>query len=110
MLYGGPAAKGGLPVGDVILSVDNDVSDMSADLPHLIGAIKPNTRSKLTIVRDGERKTLTMQVGALLEKGEDGAASDFAQDAATDLAAMLPSRPRSKSTVWICPVGWSLPK
>ena len=109
-MYGGPAAKGGLRVGDVILSVDNDVIDMSADLPHLIGAIKPNTRAKLTIVRDGELKTLTMQVGACRKRARMGPLAILLKNAATDLASMLPSRPRSKSTVWICPVGWSLPK
>lgn len=35
---GGPAAKGGLQVGDVILSMNGQPIVMSADLPHLVGA------------------------------------------------------------------------
>ncbi|QGZ32190.1 Do family serine endopeptidase [Stutzerimonas stutzeri] len=75
VMDGGPAAKGGLRVGDVILSVNDSAIDMSADLPHLIGAIKPDTRAKLGIVRDGKRQTLTMQIGALPEEGEEVAAT-----------------------------------
>lgn len=76
VMDGGPAAKGGLRVGDVILSVDGHAIDMSADLPHLIGAIKPNTKAKLEIVRDGERETLTVQIGALPDEGEEAAAAE----------------------------------
>ncbi|EQM79258.1 DegQ family serine endoprotease [Stutzerimonas stutzeri] len=76
VMDGGPAAKGGLRVGDVILSVDGHAIDMSADLPHLIGAIKPNTKAKLEIVRDGERETLTVQIGALPDEGEEAATAE----------------------------------
>ena len=76
VMDGGPAAKGGLRVGDVILSVDGQDIDMSADLPHMIGTIKPNTRAKLGIVRDGERETLNVTIGALPEEGEEVAATD----------------------------------
>ncbi|AHL74588.1 serine peptidase [Stutzerimonas stutzeri] len=71
VMDGGPAAKGGLRVGDVILSVNDSAIDMSADLPHLIGAIKPDTKAKLGIVRDGEREILSIQIGALPEEGEE---------------------------------------
>lgn len=76
VMDGGPAAKGGLRVGDVILSVDGQDIDMSADLPHMIGTIKPNTRARLGIVRDGERETLNVTIGALPEEGEEVAATD----------------------------------
>lgn len=70
VMDGGPAAKGGLRVGDVILSVNDSAIDMSSDLPHLIGAIKPNTDAKLGIVREGARETITIQIGALPDDGE----------------------------------------
>ena len=41
VLEEGPAAKGGLQVGDVILSLNGQPIIMSADLPHLVGALKP---------------------------------------------------------------------
>lgn len=71
VMDGGPAAKGGLRVGDVILSVNDDAIDMSADLPHLIGTIKPDTKARLGIVREGSRETLMVTIGALPEEGEE---------------------------------------
>jgi serine protease Do len=40
----GPAAKGGLQVGDVILSMNGQPIVMSADLPHLVGALKAGSK------------------------------------------------------------------
>ncbi len=70
MLEEGPAAKGGLQVGDVILSLDGKPIIMSADLPHLVGALKPGTSAELDVVRDGARKKLKLSIGALPEDGE----------------------------------------
>ena len=67
----GPAAKGGLKVGDVILSVNGKPVVMSADLPHLIGAMKPGTKAELGVVRGGDRKNLTVTVGSLPENDEE---------------------------------------
>lgn len=75
VMDGGPAAKSGLRVGDVILSVNGSAIEMSADLPHLIGTIKPDSKAQLGIVREGKRETLTVTVGALPEEGEDVAAA-----------------------------------
>ncbi len=42
----GPAAKGGLQVGDVILSMNGQPIVMSADLPHLVGALKAGAKGR----------------------------------------------------------------
>lgn len=70
VLEDGPAAKGGLQVGDVILSLDSKPIIMSADLPHLVGALKPGSTAELDVVRDGARKKLKLSIGALPEEGE----------------------------------------
>ncbi|MCR4510473.1 DegQ family serine endoprotease [Pseudomonas sp. 32.2.56] len=70
VLEDGPAAKGGLQVGDVILSLDGKPIIMSADLPHLVGALKPGSTAELDVVRDGARKKLKLSIGALPEEGD----------------------------------------
>lgn len=71
VLEDGPAAKGGLQVGDVILSANGQPIVMSADLPHLIGNLKEGTKAELEVIRDGKRKTLAVTVGALPEEGQE---------------------------------------
>lgn len=61
----GPAAKGGLQVGDVILSINGQPINMSADLPHLVGSMKDGAKAKLEVIRGGKRQNLEVTVGAL---------------------------------------------
>ncbi|MHA6492836.1 DegQ family serine endoprotease [Pseudomonas borbori] len=70
VMEGGPAAKGGLQVGDVILSLDGKPIIMSADLPHLVGSLKPGSEAVLDVVRDGSRKKLEIAIGVLPEDGQ----------------------------------------
>ncbi len=65
VLENGPAAKGGLQVGDVILSMNGQPIVMSADLPHLVGGLKDGEKAKLEIIRNGKRQNLDISVGAL---------------------------------------------
>jgi|SRR5690554_689590 len=70
MLEDSPASKGGIRLGDVILSMNDKPVVMSADLPHLIGALKPGATARLEVMREGKRQTLKIKVGAA--PGEDG--------------------------------------
>ncbi|KFX68841.1 serine peptidase [Pseudomonas taeanensis MS-3] len=76
VLEGGPAAKGGLQVGDVILSLNGKPIIMSADLPHLVGRLAPGSKAELDVVREGARKKLQVAIGALPEEGEELASID----------------------------------
>lgn len=89
VLDAGPAAKGGLRVGDVILGVNGNDINMSADLPHLIGTIKPDSDAKLNIVRDGNRRTLTVRIGAMPEEGERAATSASAEKTSNRLGVKV---------------------
>ncbi|SDT93476.1 DegQ family serine endoprotease [Halopseudomonas salegens] len=68
----GPADTGGLQVGDVILSFNGEDIDMSSDLPHAVGRLRPGTEASLVVMREKRRRTITLEVGAL---PEDGAAA-----------------------------------
>jgi serine protease Do len=76
VLEDGPAAKGGLQVGDVILSANGTPIVMSADLPHLIGNLKEGSKAELDVIRDGKRQKVTVTVGALPAEGEEMAGAD----------------------------------
>ncbi|MNZ65137.1 putative periplasmic serine endoprotease DegP-like precursor [compost metagenome] len=74
LVDGGPAAKGGLQVGDVILSLNGQSINESADLPHLVGNMKPGDKASMEVIREGSRKTLSMAVGSLPDEDAEVAA------------------------------------
>ncbi|MBA1241786.1 DegQ family serine endoprotease [Pseudomonas japonica] len=76
VMQDGPAAKGGLQVGDVILSMNGQPIIMSADLPHLVGGLKAGAKASLEIIRDGKRQNLDLTVGALPEDEDMETATD----------------------------------
>ena len=67
----GPAAKGGLQVGDVILSMNGQPIVMSADLPHLVGALKSGAKANLEVIREGKRKNVELTVGAIPDEEKE---------------------------------------
>jgi len=59
------AAKGGLKVGDIVVSTNKTPIKISSDLPHLIGNLKAGDTVNLEIIRDGKRRNLNIKVGVL---------------------------------------------
>lgn len=70
---GGPADKAGLEAGDVILKFDGKPIASSADLPRLVGAARPGTRSLLQIWRKGAVRDMPVTVGEALDEKQAGA-------------------------------------
>ena len=62
---GSPAAEAGLQPGDVITHFDGHEIQRSAQLPKWVGALKAGTEAEMTVVRNGEEKTLEVTVGEL---------------------------------------------
>ncbi|MGO1888445.1 MAG: DegQ family serine endoprotease, partial [Halomonas sp.] len=60
----GPAAQGGLQVGDVILEVNGEEVERSSSLPRLIGKGEPGSEVELTVMRDGEGMSESVELGS----------------------------------------------
>ena len=60
-----PAERAGIESGDVIVEVDGESIEVSADLPHVIGLISPGTNVSMTLIRDGDEEILDVEIGAL---------------------------------------------
>jgi len=67
---GSPAEKAGLQPGDVIRSFNGTAINDSSDLPPLVGALPPGTRTKLTVMRDGKPRDFDITLTQL----DDGTA------------------------------------
>jgi serine protease Do len=65
---GGPAQKGGIEPGDVILKLDGKPINASADLPRIVGATKPGTRSVVQVWRNGTVREITVVVGEMQDE------------------------------------------
>jgi serine protease Do len=82
----GPADKGGVKNGDVILSFDGkDVTEMRR-LPRIVAETEVGKSAPMVVWRDGKEKTLNVKLGELenFEKGEEK--SDKKADKATEPA------------------------
>ncbi len=58
----GPADKGGLVAGDVILKFDGKAINSSSDLPRAVGGVKPGKSVNVEVLRKGAAKTLSVVV------------------------------------------------
>lgn len=66
---GGPAEKGGIEAGDIVLSFDGKPLETSHDLPLLVSQMSVGSNVMVEVLRKGGKKTLQVQVGEL-EKAE----------------------------------------
>jgi serine protease Do len=60
----GPGQASGLRVSDIILSFNDKEIQRSSDLPHIVGPIKPGTSVPATLMRKGEKVTLSVTIGS----------------------------------------------
>ena len=62
---GSPAEKAGIEAGDIITKFEGKVIDKSIELPRLVGAVKPGTKSALTVFRRGSVKEINVVIGEI---------------------------------------------
>jgi serine protease Do len=66
----GPAAKGGVQTGDVIMKFDNEDLTSMRSLPRLVARTPIDKTVQVDILRKGEKKTLQVTVGRLSDEEE----------------------------------------
>ncbi|MFT7411400.1 MAG: serine protease Do [Oleispira sp.] len=65
LVPGSPAEEGGLLSGDIITAFNGQEINLSTDLPHRVGRVKPGENAKLSIVRNGKTKVIYLEIGSL---------------------------------------------
>jgi len=59
---GGPAEKGGVEAGDIILKFNGTPIEKPSDLPRMVGGVKPGVRATVTIWRKGNTRDVSLVV------------------------------------------------
>jgi serine protease Do len=81
-----PAAKAGILAGDVITAVNGNAVKDARDLAKQIAGMAPGSSVKLTVMRKGEEKSISVSLGELPNQREAKAATpDSANPGATDV-------------------------
>ena len=70
---GGPAEKAGIEPGDVILKFDGKMIANSADLPRMVGAVRPGTRSVVQVWRKGAMRDIAVTIGEIPDEKQASA-------------------------------------
>jgi len=65
---GGPAEKGGIKVGDIILKFNGQPIETTRDLPRLVGATKVGSRASVTVWRRGAQLEVPVTIVELQEE------------------------------------------
>ena len=75
-----PAERSDIKPGDVIVSFDAQTILNSEDLPHVVGLMTPGEEVKVELFREGRRKKMLVEIGALDRGEEDEESSNDGSD------------------------------
>lgn len=73
-----PAEAADLQIGDIIVEFNGQKIETSGDLPPLVGMSPINEKSKLTVIRQGDKKVVKVKIGLLPEEDVQQAATKTA--------------------------------
>lgn len=65
VVQNGPAAAAGVQYGDIITEFNGKEVVLSSDLPHLVGRVRPGSKANITVIRNGKKKRLSVEIGEL---------------------------------------------
>lgn len=88
-----PGMKAGIQKGDVVTAVNGEPVKDARDLAKKIGAIRPGTKTEISIWRDGKAKTLELTVGTLppeqkMASADEGNQNDNGDQSQTTLDSL----------------------
>jgi len=87
---GSPAEKAGVEAGDIITRFEGKPIEKSADLPRMVGSVKPGSKASLTVWRRGSSKELQVVVGEVEpDKAVQKAAAPVEKPPASNAAQFL---------------------
>jgi serine protease Do len=69
---GGPAAKAGVQVGDVVLDWNGRAIEDPNELPRMVAATRPGSGAKMRVWRNGKAETLAVTVGEVQPEAAKG--------------------------------------
>ncbi|XOZ33736.1 DegQ family serine endoprotease [Halomonadaceae bacterium KBTZ08] len=95
-----PAAEAGLQQGDVILEFNGEEITRSSDLPPKVGRTDVGSEADLTVLRNGERMTVTFTVGKLPEDSKQARQSAATPDSGTRLGLRVEPLPKQLAQKW----------
>ncbi|MEX0606941.1 MAG: Do family serine endopeptidase [Halofilum sp. (in: g-proteobacteria)] len=93
----GPAGHADLQAGDVILEFNGQPVDESSDLPPLVGRTPVGEEAEVMIMREGERQTVTVTVGALSDYEDSTGGQRQAQQGPGQTSLNVGLRPLTSS-------------
>lgn len=73
----GPAAKGGIKVGDIILKFNGQSVAASSDLPRLVSRAKPGSKATVQVWRDSKTQELALTLGELEQPDQASARREY---------------------------------
>lgn len=79
IMRNGPAAAGGIQVGDIIVAFNGQPILFSSDLPHQVGQLRPGSQAELRLMRNGKPMTVNLTVGELPQAGDSQLANNRRQ-------------------------------
>lgn len=94
-----PADKAGLQSGDVIVGFNGEDIVSASDIRNTVGLVEAGTRTDITYLRDGKRRTTRILVEAMPDDGDD----DMMEETVTTEPASLRSETFEGATITAIP-------
>lgn len=89
-----PAQQAGLEAGDIVLSYEGEPIERSSDLPPMVGRTPIGEEAELTILRQGKKQTIDVEIGRLPEdEAASGEQSEPAQSSGGPLGLRVEPLP-----------------